>query len=263
VYLDCQGVSETTELAAFTSFFSDTILVIAESHSNNSAFEDFIMPVLFNELLKERTHKSNIVVVVKSHSKQTELSKIKQNFTQKLEKQWNHGIQTLKSIDKEWTRRSFKDECNVHVEFVEFNKDGNCTEVPRIAEIIRNSPKSEAAKRLEQSIKCVNANILGNIQATKSQIDQKKQELESKAKELLLSSPVNNEFEQQLEEIYNSVKTPLCEVLSGPFERIKGEYLRKALLFKLYYTKADIEYYYFKLGLCRVLGRIEDPKKLL
>ena len=151
MYLDCQRVSETTELAAFTSFFSDTMLVIAESHSNNSAFEDFIMPVLFNELLKERTHKSNIVVVVKSHSKQTELSKIKQNFTQKLEKQWNQGLQTLKSIDKEWTRRSFKDECNVHVEFVEFNKDGNCTEVPRIAEIIRNSPKSEAAKRLEQS----------------------------------------------------------------------------------------------------------------
>jgi len=209
------------------------------------------MPVLFNELLKERTHKSNIVVVVKSHSKQTELSEIKQNFTQKLENQWNQGIQTLKSIDKEWTRRSFKDECNVHVEF---NKDGNCTEVPRIAEIIRNSPKSEATKRLEQSIKCVNANILGNIQATKSQIDQKKQELESKAKELLLSNPVNNEFEQQLEEIHNSVKTPVCEVLSGPFERIKGEYRRKAFLFKLYYTKADIQYYYFKLGLCRVLG---------
>lgn len=252
VYLDHQGVSETTELATFTSFFSDTILIIAESHSNN--FEDSIMPVLFNELLKERTHKSNIVVVVKNHSKQAELSKLKQNFTQKLEKQWNQAIQTLKSIDKEWTRRRFKDECNVYVEFVEFNKDGSCRELRRITEIIRNSPKCEVAKRLEQSINCANANILGKLQATKSQIDQKKQELESKAKELLLSNPLSNEFEQQLEEIHNSVKTPVCEVLSGPFERIKGEYLRKAFLFKLYYMKADIQYYYFKLSLCRVLG---------
>jgi len=265
IYLDCEG--ETMQMAAFVSVFSDTILILVskrECHSDVSTYDKFVMPLFFNRLLRTSTRKNNIVVVVKDLKKKTlnnqvELDKIREDVRNRLRNEWVRAMEILESGFQEWTGRSLDSEFNIYVEFVKFNEDEDKYErTEGITQIIRSDPKSQVFERLQKSIDYAKTNILGDIEGAKKELDDKKQEFESRVRDFVISNLVKTEFnkeelEQGIDKLYEEIKTPVCDLFNDRFQRIKTDYFQMAIRFRFNYLKLDIQYFYFKLELCRLL----------
>ena len=275
IYLDCEGalnqgedINKTLKMAAFVSCFSDTILVLVEleEHTNGTnIYDKFIMPLFFNNLMKHEARsedrqeilKKNFVVVVRGLSGEEldspEIDEIREEIKQRLDKEWDEAKRRLNELDEERERTSLDDNYNVRVEFVEFNSNKRIYErTEGIAKIIESDPKSTVRQRLEESKTYAETNILGDIDAAKVKLNEKKQEFRVQLKDIDL---LDSELEDRIERIYeDGIKSLFCGVLYRPFERIKDNFISKAIKFRLEYMRIDIEYYRFKLELCKLLG---------
>ena len=289
IYLDCEGAFkikgskvETMQMAAFVSVFSDTILILVskrECHSDVSTYDKFVMPLFFNRLLRTSTRKNNIIVVVKDLKKKTlnnqvELDKIREDVRNRLRNEWVRAMEILESGFQEWTGRSLDSEFNIYVEFVKFNEDEDKYErTEGITQIIRSDPKSQVFERLQESIDYAKTNILGDIEGAKKELDDKKQEFESRVKDFVISNLVKTEFnkeelEQGIDKLYEEIKTPVCDLFNDRFQRVKTDcfqkYFQMAIRLRLNYVKLDIQYFYFKLELCSLLktwfDKFDDKK---
>ena len=273
IYLDCEGafdrdgdMDKTLKMAGFVSCFSDTILVLVEfeEHTNGTnIYDKFIMPLFFNTLMKHEARsddrqeiRKNFVVVVRGLSGEEldspEIDETREEIKQRLAKEWDGAKRKLNELDEERERTSLDDNYNVHIEFVEFNSTERIYErTQRITRIIENDPKSTVRQRLEESKTYAETNILGDIDAAKEKLNEKKQEFQAQLKDIDL---LDAELENRIEKIYgDTIQNLFCGVLYRPFERIKDNFISKAINFRLEYMRIDIEYYRFKLELCKLL----------
>eukprot|EP00361_Fabrea_salina_P004029 CAMPEP_0202426496 /NCGR_PEP_ID=MMETSP1345-20130828/859_1 /ASSEMBLY_ACC=CAM_ASM_000843 /TAXON_ID=342563 /ORGANISM="Fabrea Fabrea salina" /LENGTH=513 /DNA_ID=CAMNT_0049036935 /DNA_START=60 /DNA_END=1601 /DNA_ORIENTATION=+ len=283
IYLDCEGTfndegdkNKSMQMAAFVCVFSDTVLILVrreECGLDNSTYDKFVMPLFFNKLLKEtqkreeydpenlpgeESQKIKVVVVVKDLKRsimnnETELEKIRGKVKERLEKEWESAVNILKSIDPGLTRRNLEDEFDLRVEFVEFNGEDKYERTEGISSIIANDPKSTTVlQRLAESENYAAANILGDIDAAKRELDSKKQEFQKKLESIDL---LDSELEDEIEEAYRDrIQSLFCDLLYKPFERIKDDFISKAINFRWEYMRIDIKYYRFKINLCELLG---------